>query len=145
MRRGGGIEGTGQVGRPRGSPRSPLRSIWKHIPLLHTENIYPFIPKTLIKCQLCAGQELRRGDTTVNVSGDWKGLYLHSRLQLSGGGTDRKQLKNTQGGISLVVEWVRLCAPNAGGPGSIPGQGTRSCRHAAPKSTCHNQDPMCCN
>ena len=29
-------------------------------------------------------------------------------------------------GTSLVVQWVRLHAPNAGGPGSIPGQGTRS-------------------
>ncbi|TEA41173.1 hypothetical protein DBR06_SOUSAS5610025, partial [Sousa chinensis] len=28
---------------------------------------------------------------------------------------------------SLVVQWVRLHAPNAGGPGSIPGQGTRRC------------------
>ncbi|TEA30634.1 hypothetical protein DBR06_SOUSAS4110079, partial [Sousa chinensis] len=27
---------------------------------------------------------------------------------------------------SLVVQWLRLCSPNAGGPGSIPGQGTRS-------------------
>ncbi|TEA11773.1 hypothetical protein DBR06_SOUSAS6910273, partial [Sousa chinensis] len=27
---------------------------------------------------------------------------------------------------SLVVQWVRLHTPNAGGPGSIPGQGTRS-------------------
>ena len=29
-------------------------------------------------------------------------------------------------GISLVVQWLRLRAPSAGGPGSIPGQGTRS-------------------
>ncbi|TEA29277.1 hypothetical protein DBR06_SOUSAS14810096, partial [Sousa chinensis] len=29
-------------------------------------------------------------------------------------------------GISLVVQWLRLHAPSAGGPGSIPGQGTRS-------------------
>ena len=29
-------------------------------------------------------------------------------------------------GISLVVQWLRFCAPNAGGPGSIPRQGTRS-------------------
>ena len=29
-------------------------------------------------------------------------------------------------GISLVVQWLRLCTPNAGDPGSIPGQGTRS-------------------
>ncbi|TEA30377.1 hypothetical protein DBR06_SOUSAS27510017, partial [Sousa chinensis] len=27
---------------------------------------------------------------------------------------------------SLVVQWLRLRAPNAGCPGSIPGQGTRS-------------------
>ena len=29
-------------------------------------------------------------------------------------------------GTSLVVQWLRLHAPNAGGPGSIPDQGTRS-------------------
>ena len=34
---------------------------------------------------------------------------------------------------------VRLSTPNAGGPGSIPGQGTRSRMHAATKKlTCHN-------
>ncbi|TEA36818.1 hypothetical protein DBR06_SOUSAS310246, partial [Sousa chinensis] len=27
---------------------------------------------------------------------------------------------------SLVVQWLRLRSSNAGGPGSIPGQGTRS-------------------
>ena len=27
---------------------------------------------------------------------------------------------------SLVVQWLRLCAPNAGDPGSIPDHGTRS-------------------
>ena len=29
-------------------------------------------------------------------------------------------------GTSLVVQWLRLHAPKAGGPASIPGQGTRS-------------------
>ena len=29
-------------------------------------------------------------------------------------------------GTSLVVQWLRLRAPNAGGWGSIPGQGTGS-------------------
>ena len=29
-------------------------------------------------------------------------------------------------GASLVVQWLRLCAPNAGGPGLIPGKETRS-------------------
>ena len=40
---------------------------------------------------------------------------------------------------SLVAQWLRLRAPNAGGPGSIPGQGTRSHMHAATKKpTCRN-------
>ena len=29
-------------------------------------------------------------------------------------------------GTSLVVQWLRLSTPSAGGPGLIPGQGTRS-------------------
>ena len=29
-------------------------------------------------------------------------------------------------GPSRVVRWLRLCTPNSGGLGSIPGQGTRS-------------------
>ena len=29
-------------------------------------------------------------------------------------------------GTSLVVQWLRLPTPNDGGPGSIPGLGTRS-------------------
>ena len=37
-------------------------------------------------------------------------------------------------GTSLVVQWLRLRAPNAGGPGSIPGQGTRSHMHDTTKS-----------
>ena len=46
-------------------------------------------------------------------------------------------------GLSLVVQWLRPCAPNAGGPGSISGQGTRSyvsqLLHAATKDpACHN-------
>ncbi|TEA34510.1 hypothetical protein DBR06_SOUSAS10710064, partial [Sousa chinensis] len=28
--------------------------------------------------------------------------------------------------LSLIVQWLRLCSPNAGGLGSIPGQGTGS-------------------
>ena len=43
---------------------------------------------------------------------------------------------------SLVVQWLRLRAPNAGSPGSIPGQGTRSrmpqlkILHAPTKTRC---------
>ena len=35
-------------------------------------------------------------------------------------------LKKLISGTSLAVQWVRLHAPNAGVPGSIFGQGTRS-------------------
>ena len=35
-------------------------------------------------------------------------------------------LQNQFQGTSLVVQWLRCQSPRAGGPGSIPGQGTRS-------------------
>ena len=35
-------------------------------------------------------------------------------------------LKKIIVGASLVVHWLRLHVPSAAGPGSIPGQGTRS-------------------
>ena len=38
-------------------------------------------------------------------------------------------------GTSLVVQWLRLHAPSAGGLGSIPGQGTRSHMLQATKSS----------
>ena len=43
-------------------------------------------------------------------------------------------------GTSLVLQWLRLCSPNAGGLSSIPGQGSKIL-HAATKScinTCKN-------
>ena len=43
-------------------------------------------------------------------------------------------------GTSLLVQWLRLQAPNTGGLGSIPGQGTRSyihaCMHAETLQSC---------
>ena len=33
--------------------------------------------------------------------------------------------KNQLVGTSLVVQWLRLCAPNAGGMGLVPGWGTK--------------------
>ena len=38
-------------------------------------------------------------------------------------------------GTSLVAQWIRLHAPNAGGLGSIPGQGTRPHMHATTESS----------
>ncbi|TEA26079.1 hypothetical protein DBR06_SOUSAS2210051, partial [Sousa chinensis] len=47
---------------------------------------------------------------------------------------------------SLVAQWVRLCTPNAGGLGSIPGQGTRSHMHASTKSLhAATKKSACCN
>ena len=49
-------------------------------------------------------------------------------------------------GTSLVVQWVRLHAPNGGGPGLIPAQGARSHLHATTKSPhATTKDPTCCN
>ncbi|TEA36675.1 hypothetical protein DBR06_SOUSAS310078 [Sousa chinensis] len=54
----------------------------------------------------------------------------------------------------MVVQQLRLCAPNAGGPGSIPGRGTRPRMPTATKRafmpqlkylTWHNKDPKCRN
>ena len=39
-------------------------------------------------------------------------------------------------GTSLVVQWVRLHTHKARGPGSTPGQGTKSLMHAATKFPC---------
>ena len=50
-----------------------------------------------------------------------------------------KQESDLRGGTSLMVQWVRLRTPIAGGPGSIPGRATRSHMHAATKNpACRN-------
>ena len=54
--------------------------------------------------------------------------------------------KKLKSGTSLLAQGIRLCAPNAGGPGSIPGQGTRSHMCAATKSShATTKEPACCN
>ncbi|TEA24051.1 hypothetical protein DBR06_SOUSAS13910010, partial [Sousa chinensis] len=46
---------------------------------------------------------------------------------------------------SLVAQWIRLHTPNAGGWGSIPGQGTRSHMHTTNKSShAATKEPTCC-
>ncbi|TEA33197.1 hypothetical protein DBR06_SOUSAS8010046, partial [Sousa chinensis] len=54
-------------------------------------------------------------------------------------------LRRTLQGTSLVVQWLRLCAPNARGPGSIPGQGTRT--HMPQLKILHaaTEEPICCS
>ena len=41
----------------------------------------------------------------------------------------RCEIKSPRGGTSLVVQWLRFRAPNAGALGSIPGQGTTTRSH----------------
>ena len=56
------------------------------------------------------------------------------------------EIRKVTVGTSLVAQWLRLCAPNAGSLGSISDQGTRSHMHATTKSShaatkgpaCHN-------
>ena len=43
------------------------------------------------------------------------------------------EMQKQRPGASLVTQRIRLCAPNAGGLGLIPGQGPRSHMHAATK------------
>ena len=48
----------------------------------------------------------------------------------------------------LVVQWLRLLDPSAGGPGLIPGQGTNF--HMLQLRVCmlklkKKKDPSCCN
>ena len=49
------------------------------------------------------------------------------------GARDSPSFKAHGLGTSLVVQWLRLHAPNAEGPGSMPGQGARD-------PTCHKKD-----
>ena len=53
-------------------------------------------------------------------------------------------VSNTQiPGASLVVQWLRFCAPSAGGMGSIPGQGTKIPHAAAKKKPPKKHQKKC--
>ena len=56
--------------------------------------------------------------------------------------SDFKRTKECRQGTSLVVQRLRLCTPNARGPGLIAGPGARSCLpqlgpNAAPPKKCY--------
>ena len=54
-------------------------------------------------------------------------------------------LKTTEiSGTSLVVQWLRLHTPSAGGPGLIPGQRTRS-HLLQQRLHAETKEPVCCN
>ena len=55
-----------------------------------------------------------------------------------------KGLRTISAGTSLAVQGQRLCAPNAGDTGSIPGQGTRSHMWQLRVCGATRKDPVCC-
>ena len=62
--------------------------------------------------------------------GQWNADKLEERIDMG-----PKNQEDLHLGTSLVAQCLRLCTPNAGVPGSIPGQGTRSHMHVATKSS----------
>ena len=96
------------------------------------------------------------------AQGTWqkRGMYKSVRISHEGWNVGEDQEDMT--GTSLVVQWLRCDIPNAGHPGSISGQGTRShmpqlrdympqlkVPHAVTKKILHAtmkiEDPMCQN
>ena len=69
------------------------------------------------------------------------GLEAHPVCSQGRGSTEKQRI-----GTSLVAQWLRLHAPNAGIPSSIPGQGIRS--HMLQLKILHAtmkiKDPACC-
>ena len=57
--------------------------------------------------------------TTVQMK--IEAAFMEKRARKDVGG-DFPRGKTSLGMISLVAQWLRLCAPNAGGPSLIPGQ-----------------------
>ena len=53
-----------------------------------------------------------------------------------------RHIKNKVDGTSLVVQWLRLHAPNAGGLGLIPGRGTKIPHTATKDPECFNKDSV---
>ena len=69
--------------------------------------------------------------TMVPAIHEWSSLWQAAE---NGSNLSRREfIQKALGGTSLVVQWLRLCSPNAGGLSSIPGWGTRSRMHAATK------------
>ena len=54
-------------------------------------------------------------------------------------------LNSDLSGISLVVQWLRLCISNAGGPEFDPGQGTKSYTPQLIVHVLPLEDPACCS
>ena len=69
-------------------------------------------------CQMCPGPRCRRDALLqlVAVGRGWGVQCLSSNV------VPRQDLKKEKEKTSLVVQWLRLHTPDAGGPGSSPGR-----------------------
>ena len=85
-----------------------------------TKFIYPVNLYFMLRCVHCHHEQWRRR---------WRGWMLGRLLTVSAV-TDtsgvKQRDKNSTVGTSLLVQWLRLWAPDAGDPDSVPGQESRS-------------------
>ena len=88
--------------------------------------------------QLVLGLAIKTPGPALSMAENWV-------LNLKYSSVVNKQLRIWALGTSLVFQRLRLQVPNAGGPGSIPGQGTRSHILQLKDPTCSKEDPACCN
>ena len=51
-------------------------------------------------------------------------------------------MKKVGPGTSLMVQWLRLCLPNAGGADSIPGQGAKILTRLMAKKPNHKTEAI---
>ena len=130
-------------------PRSSLIRGGSHLPAktstvgpVHTRPAFPEVHSA----DLCKNNNILRamgqetlkkvgGNTVRVIQPTW--IYPgESGWQISTASMRNIGPKPVFRGTYLVVQWLRLCAPNAGGPGLILDQGTRKSSHAANKTQC---------
>ena len=158
----GGVTGLFPT-RPLHWPSHVLASLVSYVDIqLASREVYRII------ASLCPGRLALRVEERVDcglvllISAFCVHSHVHSTVLCPGiqnsmlqvlTSSDRRQSIN-KAGNSLVVQWLRLQAPNAGGLGLSPGQGTRS---HMPQLRVHMPvlkilpaamkigDPTCCN
>lgn len=60
------------------------------------------------------------------ISGSGSTVNKRREPSYEGFGKECAVWKGAHLGTSVVIQWLRLCTPDAGDPGSIPAHGTRS-------------------
>ena len=95
----------------------------------------------LVQLQLTILLTIRRSRLfTRSCTHCFSGIWGSSRNVCTKGAIFEGRLPGT----CLVVQWLRLCAPNAGGLGSIPGRGTRPHTLLLRVGVPQLKDPTCC-